>query len=189
MGYSPFGFDDIGRPFSAVQGFLFGADVTDPALKTPQSFEEYAALGHALREMLPMLASAYGTRRLQAVSGETEPTVPSEDGNPFGAVPASMDFGAFRLLVTFRSPFLPRSDGACLCLAVSDTECWIAGNACQVTFASGKDSEPNLDLLLLEEGTFEDGKWVPGRRLNGDESARPAMDKPSVWHARFFTYP
>jgi hypothetical protein len=22
----------------------------------------------------------------------------------------------------------------------------------------------------VDEGTFEDGKWVPGRRLNGDEN-------------------
>ena len=83
MCYSPFGFDDIGHPFTAVQGFLFGMDVSDPALKTPQRFEEYAAIGHALRGMLPMLCAAYGTERLQALSAETDPPVPHPSGLPF----------------------------------------------------------------------------------------------------------
>ena len=188
MCYSPFGFDDIGKPFSAVQGYLFGMDVTDPALKTPQSFEEYAAFGRILREMMPMISAAYGTDRLQAVSAETDPPIPAQDGNPFGAIPPVMDFGSFRLSVGFQSPINPRADGVCLCLAVNDTECWVVGNACSLTFSSAREDQPNLDLLLLEEGRFEDGKWLPSRRLNGDESANPSMNTPSVWHVKFFTY-
>lgn len=188
MCYSPFGFDDIGKPFTATQAFLFGVDVTDPALKTPQSLEEYGAFGKTMREMMPMLAEAYGTDRLQAVSAETDPAIPSSDGNPFGAIPPTMDFGAFRLRVGFQSPLNPRTDGVCLCLAVSDTECWVVGNACSLTFASGCADRPNLDLLLAEEGCFENGRWIPGRRLNGDETANLSLSKPSVLHVKFFTY-
>ena len=42
MCYSPFGFDDIGKPFTVMQGVLFGMDVSDPMLKIPQSFGEYS---------------------------------------------------------------------------------------------------------------------------------------------------
>ena len=188
MCYSPFGFDDIGHPFTAVQGFLFGMDVSDPALKTPQSFEEYAAVGHALRGMLPMLCEAYGTDRLQALSAETDPPVPHPSGLPFLAQQPTMDFGAFRVSAGFQGPMNPRGDGALLCLKISDTECWLVGNACTVSLSSGDAARPNLDLLLAEEGSFENGEWRPGRRLNGDETAHPAMDKPSVWHLKFFTY-
>lgn len=188
MCYSPFGFDDIGHPFTAVQGFLFGMDVNDSALKTPQNFDEYAAIGHALRGMLPMLTAAYGTDRLQALSAETDPAVPHPSGEPFLATPPSMDFGAFRVTAAFKGPMNPRGDGALLCLKASDTECWLVGNACTVAFSSGDAGRPNLDLLLVEEGTFQNGVWQPGRRLNGDETANMAMDKPSVWHVRFFTY-
>ncbi len=188
MCYSPFGFDDIGKPFSSVQGFLFGMDVTDPALKTPQNAEEYGAVGHILREMMPMLAAAYGTDRLQAVSAETDPPVPHPSGIPFLAEQPVMDFGAFRVIAGFQGPMNPRADGACLCLAVNDSECWIVGNACQVTLTSGDADKPNLDLLLVEEGSFENGKWQPGRRLNGDETSFMHMGKPSVWHVKFFTY-
>ena len=188
MCYSPFGFDDIGKPFTAVQGFLFGMDVSDPALKTPQNFDEYAAFGKILREMEPMLAEAYGSDRLQAVSAETDPMIPHPSGNPFLAQQPAMDFGAFTVTVGFQSRLNPRTDGVCLCLAVSDSECWLVGNVCDIRLASGNEAQPNLDLLLLEEGRFENGRWIPCRRLNGDESARLSMEKPSVWHVRFFTY-
>ena len=188
MCYSPFGFDDIGKPFTAVQAFLFGMDVTDPALKTPQNFEEYAAYGQILKAMSPMLAEAYGTDCLKAVSAETDSPAPAEDGNPFGALPATMDFGSFCVNVSFKSPMNPRSDGACLCLKVSDNECWIVGNACGISLNSTQPDAPNLDLLEVTEGHFENGRWVSERRLNGDETAQMSMSTPSVWHIRFFTY-
>ncbi len=188
MCYSPFGFDDIGKPFTAVQGFLFGMDVTDPALKTPQDAGEYGALGKILREMMPMLAEAYGTDRLQALSGETDPMTEHPSGIPFLATPPSMDFGSFTVTVTFKNMMNPRNDGACLCLKVSEEECWVVGNACRLDLRSGRADRPNLDLLSVEEGTFENGKWVPGRRFNGDETAQMMMNAPSVWHIRFFTY-
>ena len=188
MCYSPFGFDDIGKPFSAVQGFLFGMDVSDPALKTPQSFAEYAAFGQILREMMPMLAEAYGTDRLQAVSAETDPAIPGPGGNPFAAIPPTMSFGGFRLSVRFQSPMNPRNDGACLCLKISDSECWVVGSACGLTITSADPAKPNLDLLQVEEGRFEAGAWIPGRRLNGDETASLSLEGPAVLHIKFFTY-
>ncbi len=188
MCYSPFGFDDIGKPFTAVQGFLFGMDVNDPALKTPQSFDEYASFGQILREMVPMLAEAYGTERLQAVSAETDPGIPAPNGSPFGAIPTVMNFGSFRLSVGFQSRLNPRSDGVCLCLKVSETECWVVGNACSLSFASADPEKPYLDLLRVEEGYFENSVWMPGRRLNGDETARLSLSKPTVLRVQFFTY-
>lgn len=189
MCYSPFGFDDIGKPFSAVQGFLFGMDVTDPALKTPQNFEEYSQIGHAVKGLLSLLAEAYGTDRLQAVSAETDPAKPSPTGNPLMAIPPMMNFGAFRVTASFQSPLNPRADGACLCLKVSDNECWILGNACSISLVSADPAKPYLDLTLTEEGQFVDGQWVRGRILNGDETASSInLDKPTTVHIKFFTY-
>ena len=188
MCYSPFGFDDIGHPFSMQQGALFGMDVTDPALKTPQDFAEYAACGHLLKNMMPMLAEAYGTSRLQAVSAETDPGSLHPEDDPLCADAAVMDFGSFRVSARFHGLWDPRSDGALLCLQESDTVCWLVGNACQITLSSLDPEAPNLDLLSAEEGCFEEGRWVPGRRLNGDETASMTMEKPSVWKLTFFTY-
>ena len=186
--YSPFGFDDIGKPFTAVQGFLFGMDVNDPALKTPQSLTEYQAVGRLLRNMLPLVSEAYGTDRLQAMSAETDPVVPDPSGNPFLSRRPAMDFGSFRVTVSFQSPMNPRADGACLCLAVSSTECYILGNACGLSFESLVEDQPNLDYLKVEEGIFDNGQWIPGRRLNGDETAQLKLEHPGALRVTFFTY-
>jgi len=186
--YSPFGFDDIGKPFTAVQAFLFGADVTDPALKTPQNPEEYRQIGQMMKSMLPLISEAYGTDRLQALSAETDPALPHPSGNPMLSVPPHMDFGLFQVEVSFKGPTNPRSDGACLCLQVDENECYLLGNACGLNFVSLEADKPNLDYLLVEEGSFDNGVWKPGRRLNGDETARLFMDHPTILHVRFFRY-
>lgn len=188
MCYSPFGFDDIGKPFTAVQGFLFGMDVTDPALKTPQDLSEFQAVGRLLRSMLPVLAEAYGSPRLQAVSAETDPPVPGPDNNPWLARMPVMDFDHFRVTASFRDASASGNNGACLCVQVNQNECYIAGKGCGVSFQSLDPDHPHLDLLLTEEGTFADGRWIPGRRLNGDETARLSLDQPGILHVKFFTY-
>ncbi len=188
MCYSPFGFDDIGKPFTAVQGFLFGMDVTDPALKTPQNYEEYSALGQIMKEMMPTLAEAYGTDRLKAISAETDPSTLHPSGNPLFAAPPVMDMGSFKVSAGFQGPMNPRGDGYLLCLKTDETSCFLVGNACTITLLSGSEEEPNLDLLLVEEGCFENGAWISGRRFNGDETAHMSMDHPSVWKVEFFTY-
>lgn len=188
MCYSPFGFDDIGKPFTAVQGFLFGMDVTDPALKTPQDLTEYQTVGRMMRSMLPLLAEAYGSERLQALSAETDPAIPGPDNNPYLAQMPAMDFDGFRVSASFRSPMSSANNGACLCLQVDQNECYIMGKDCGITFQSLTEGKPDLDFLLVEEGTFADGQWIPGRRLNGDETARLNLEGPGALHVKFFTY-
>ena len=162
--------------------------MTDPALKTPQNAEEFGILGRTLRSMTDLLAEAYGSSRLQAVSAETDPPVPHPSGNSMLASGPEMTFDTFRLQVRFQSPMMPRNDGYCLCLAVSGEECYVVGNACGLTFLSADEEKPNLDFVRVEEGRFEDGQWKPGRRLNGDETASLTLNAPTLLRVRFFTY-
>ncbi|MFZ0336423.1 MAG: DUF5597 domain-containing protein [Terracidiphilus sp.] len=43
------------------------------------------------------------------------------------------------------------------------------GKGFRVTFSSSSGTGPQLGIGAVEEGRFEDGKWIAGRRLNGDE--------------------
>ena len=199
MCYSPFGFDDIGKPFSAAQGYLFGMDVTDPALKTPQNFEEYAALGKILREAMPLLAERYGTTDLQAVCAEREAEKKkslglSEDMNPMErmmaevAAATKMIFGDLGVSVGFGGMMRPRNDGALLVCRTKENEVYMIGEQCDIQLFSSDSEKTNLDILRLEEGTFENGVFVPGRRFNGDETAQLKLDKPGVLRLQWFTY-
>ena len=199
MCYSPFGFDDIGKPFSAAQGYLFGMDVTDPALKTPQNFEEYAALGKILREAMPLLAERYGTTDLQAVCAEREAEKKKslglpEDMNPMermmaeAAATTKMIFGDLGVSAGFGGMMRPRNDGVLLVCRTKENEVYMIGEQCDIQLFSADSEKTNLDILRLEEGTFENGAFVPGRRFNGDEAAQLKLDKPGVLRLQWFTY-
>lgn len=199
MCYSPFGFDDIGKPFSAAQGYLFGMDVTDPALKIPQNFEEYAALGKILREAMPLLAERYGTTDLQAVCAERETEKKKslglpEDMKPMermmaeAAATTKMIFGDLGVSAGFGGMMRPRNDGVLLVCRTKENEVYMIGEQCDIQLFSADSEKTNLDILRLEEGTFEHGAFVPGRRFNGDEAAQLKLDKPGVLRLQWFTY-
>lgn len=199
MCYSPFGFDDIGKPFSGVQGYLFGMDVTDPALKTPQNYEEYGALGHILREAVPMLADAYGTDRLQAICAEQESINAAklnlpEDMNPMAKMMAQrkaatvMKFGDLGITGSFGSMMRQRNDGVLLGVQVAENELYLIGEQVSIQLLSVNPEKKNVDILLLEEGHLENGTWIPGRRLNGDESAMLEINAPGILRLKWFTY-
>ncbi len=44
------------------------------------------------------------------------------------------------------------------------------GKGFRVTFTATGGGEPQVGIGTIDEGRFEDGKWVAGRRLNGDEN-------------------
>ena len=46
----------------------------------------------------------------------------------------------------------------------------IVGRSMSVYFESATDATQSVGLATVEEGQYVDGRWVPGRRLNGDET-------------------
>ena len=173
--YAPFGFEEMGEPFSAVQGYLFGVDVTDPALKTPQDTTEYAAFSRHLQGMMPLLAERYGTKDLQAVCFERKEE-------------SLLDFGSFAVQAAFEHPMLQKRDGVCLGMKTAENECFLLACRCGIMLLSEDEKRPNLDILELEEGSFENGVWKPCRRLNGDEAAFMKYDAPTLLRIRVFLY-
>ena len=41
-----------------------------------------------------------------------------------------------------------------------------------VTFSPNTPGDPTAGILSIDEGTFVNGQWVAGRRLNGDENGQ-----------------
>lgn len=175
MCYSPFGFEDMGKPFSASQSYLFGVDVTDPALKTPQDIQEYGTISRHLQSMLPMLTARYGTSDLQAVTGER----PEEN---------RMCFGTFGFQVMVDSPLLPGKNGGCLAWKESEDTFYLLVSNAALAWFSCDPAKPNVDVLALEEGYFENGSWKRGRRLNGDEVVITMYKEPTLLRLKLLAY-
>jgi beta-galactosidase GanA len=55
-------------------------------------------------------------------------------------------------------------------ISTAPDEYVIAGSGLIVTFAPNSPGDPIAGIASIEEGTFVNGHWVDGRRLNGDES-------------------
>jgi beta-galactosidase GanA len=62
----------------------------------------------------------------------------------------------------------PRVGG--IIILMGPDEYIIAGSGIIVTFTSLSSTEPIVGIATIDEGTYENGRWVAGRRLNGDES-------------------
>ncbi len=62
----------------------------------------------------------------------------------------------------------PRYGG--MIIMVSPTEYYIAGRGLVVTFETAANDGSIAGIGSLDEGKFVDGKWMPGLRMNGDQS-------------------
>jgi len=175
IGYSPFGFEDLGKPFTAIESYLFGVDVGDPMLGTPQSMEEYAWYNRTLGSMMPLLTSKYGTADLLATIVER----PERD---------TMVFGEYGFQTRMKLPILSRKDGVCLVLKKAEDEFYILANGCVITPFSVNPQKPHVDILSLEEGLFQQGEWRMARRLNGDDVARMRFESPTLLKIKLFGY-
>jgi beta-galactosidase GanA len=45
----------------------------------------------------------------------------------------------------------------------------IAGTGVVITFTVNNASNKSAGILQADEGIYKDGKWIPGRRMNGDQ--------------------
>jgi len=72
-------------------------------------------------------------------------------------------------------PYAPRAEGPTprfggLIIMLASDEFVLAGSGVVVTFRTASGENTHAGIAAIDEGTFVDGKWVAGRRLNGDES-------------------
>ena len=78
-------------------------------------------------------------------------------------------FGEYDVTVTFQDPWQPdhTHPRGGLIIQLDDNELLVAGSGITLTFEADKGQ---AGILSIYEGTYEDGNWVPGRLLNGDQS-------------------
>jgi uncharacterized protein DUF5597/glycosyl hydrolase family 35 len=67
----------------------------------------------------------------------------------------------------------PANRVGALFISVGPDEYIVAGSGpLNVAFHPNTPGDPIAGILSIDEGTFVDGRWVPGRRLNGDENGQ-----------------
>ena len=143
IGYSPMGFDRS---------------------LTPDS-DQIAGYG-LIAQLAPLIAEHQGTATMSAVLlGPKDP-------------PQKIQVGDYTLEVAFLAPRVePPPPGtpllsSAIFIATGPDEYYVAGNDVSVTFSPNTPGPPLAGMATVEEGTFVNGKWVPGRRLAGDDAGQ-----------------
>ena len=69
----------------------------------------------------------------------------------------------------------------------------IAARGLKVYFTAATEPSDSVALATVEEGVYAGGKWIPGRRLNGDETPewkalRFGADNYTLQHVKLYCY-
>ncbi|MEJ7677120.1 MAG: DUF5597 domain-containing protein [Segetibacter sp.] len=133
---------------------------------TEKPGEEPIARSYKILEQLtPLILQYQGTGKIDGALLDT------------GVKKQEMKLGNYRLSVTHytslgwvqeaeRAKF-PSAGG--IIIQTGEDEFIIAGTGIVVTFATDDKVNPIVGILQSNEGEYINGKWVPGRRMNGDQ--------------------
>ncbi len=147
-----------------------------------------------LSGMMPVITKYHGTGRM---IGFTDDSLKSPGFSAYTSRDVrgfDCKLGGYQLHVRFIRLFekgkVPASG---LIIAAKDDEYIVAGAGFTLSFAPKPGEEVNVEILTLDEGRFENGKWIPSRRLNGDESQGGKLvymgDELGACKAKVYSYP
>jgi len=102
-------------------------------------------------------------------------------------------------LILGGEPWTPRdkqtiADHGGMLIWAGGEEFWFAGQGITITYKGADNGPPLVGLDIVEEGVFDaNGKWIAGRRLNGDQThqgrhVRLPPGNPQIQKVRFYRY-
>ena len=79
-----------------------------------------------------------------------------------------------------------------LIISVAPNEFFVAGTGIIMTFTS-KSQGKRAGFISIDEGRFDNEKWIPGRRMNGDQDhqgrhVRIPVNDYTIQHVKLYTY-
>jgi len=154
IGYSPFGIDNLGRLLPE------GSDAAKMNLDSLPLAKGY----DVLNQLAPLLLEHQGTGTMAAVvlGAQQHPQSVS-----VGNYTLTVDFAHNRRTGAISSA--PDSPSFALIIATGPDEYMIAASGVEIVFSPNTPGPPIAGLAQVQSGNFVEGKWVPGRWLNGDD--------------------
>ncbi len=168
LGFSPFSIESLG-------------DAPNPL---SQSYE-------VLEQLTPLILANRGQGRMAGFRATL-----NEDGSVIDS-PAKVTMGGIEFTVTFIDPWTPKDQQTIAnhggMLIHSGKDFWFAGQGITITFKEADSANVRVGIEFAEEGVFVNGAWVPGRRLNGDQThqgrhIRLPPGKPQIQKVRLYRY-
>ncbi len=169
FGFSPFSIESLGDAPNALA----------------QTYE-------VLAQLAPMILDSRGRNRMAGFRATL-----GEDGSVQEA-PAKFSMAGIDFTVSFSDPWTPKDQqtianhGGMVIHAGEDF--WFAGQGVTITFSAPPGDANRVGINFAEEGVFDaQGKWIAGRRLNGDQThqgrhIRLPPGKPQIQKVRLYWF-
>jgi beta-galactosidase GanA len=140
MGFSPFSIDSLDE----------------------QTSEAVTSSYDLLKQLSPLILERQGKGLIAGLLPE----------GPEQRAPQQLRLGDYILNITFDRPTSqsPNVLSGGLVMTTGPDEYLFAGTGLTITFETDKPGDPIVGLLSVDEGRYENGQWVPSRRLNGDQT-------------------
>ena len=130
-----------------------------------------------IAQLAPLITKHQGDGTMSAVLlGSKDPPQKIQVGN----YTLEVSFLRPRVLPGSPPPQEPFPNAAAIFVATAPDEYFAAGNGVTVTFSPNTPGPPLAGLATVEEGVFVDGRWVPGRRLAGDDTGSQSLVLPRL---------
>ena len=160
--FSPFGIEDLALDPDQLDKppmeLMIALNIDPSAFDITGSKDCLAATYALLKELEPLMLQHRGTVRQQACvrHGECDYS-------------AFLRFSAYDLAVNYGPRMSGKPLGACLAFELSPEKFLLVGLNCTPAFHVKPGVNKKPDILRMQEGRLENGAWIPGRALNGDE--------------------
>lgn len=158
--------------FANFNAIGFSPFAIDGRLEDPIGDKPIPQLYGVLSQLSSLVLSSKAKRQMVAVSVDTANANTSVDLGDY-----QIDVDLRRSRWTSEKPEL----GYAILIEVKPDEFIAAGKNVNIQFSRKNKDDKVTGILWAEEGKFENGNWVPGRRLNGDEIM---VD---YWFSKLFT--
>jgi beta-galactosidase GanA len=155
LGFSPFGVDDQGNAPLDLAG-----------ITNPLEHLDNAAIANVydeLSKLAPLILEKQGTAMLTAALIESE-----------AQRSARLSIGEYMANISRAGgPSEAGGRAAAIFIQTGPGEFIVVGSGdAQITFSTDKAGPSNVGIESIDEEFFENGDWVPRRRLNGDENSQ-----------------
>lgn len=190
IGFSPFGIEDFSENDfigEAEHGAL--SEETLKALSIDRDAYSCKATGKYLKESYRILSNMTGLLLTYRGQGRVHAFIQGNEQET-GTI---VSLEKADLMVTYLDGKEEQPGCAGIVIEASEQEIYLAGCHFRAEFLPKKGSGEQIGIIRVEEGTFVENEFVPGRILNGDEkyekvTAATVRDMPSVLHYKIYRY-
>ena len=160
--YSPFGVEELAMDPNSIDKppmeVMIALNIDPSAFDIEGSKAYLARVYQLMEDMKPIYLKYSGTEKLQSYVRKSE--------NDYGTL---LQFENYDIQVAY-APRMPRKPlAAGMIYELEPNKFLMIGTMSTLTFRPKAGENVKVDMIHFEEGELENGKWIPGRTLNGDE--------------------